>query len=118
MKTGFLYDPRYLLHRTGQGHPECPERLQFVISHLGRLPWFDRLAGVSSRLAETKWIEAVHAQAYIRRVQAACRQGLSILDTPDVGICRDSFDVALLAAGGALELADQMMKGNIQNGFA
>ena len=29
-KTGFLYDPRYLLHETGPYHPEVPERLQAI----------------------------------------------------------------------------------------
>ena len=27
-RTGFLYDERYLLHKTGPYHPEIPERLE------------------------------------------------------------------------------------------
>jgi acetoin utilization deacetylase AcuC-like enzyme len=40
-----------------------------------------------------------------------------MLDTPDVGISEKSYEIALLAAGGGLALADQIMQGKIQNGF-
>jgi len=118
MATGFLYDPRYLEHDTGQGHPECPERLVVTLSYLEKLPWFEQLKRVAPRPAEFEWIQAVHSFRYIHHAQATCRQGSSLLDSADVDVCPKSFDIALLAAGGALELADQIMAGNITNGFA
>ncbi len=36
----------------------------------------------------------------------------------DVSVCPDSFDIALLAAGSALQLADDMVNGHVDNGFA
>lgn len=118
MATGFLFDPRYLEHDTGPGHPECPERLSETLKHLKTLEWFSRLKALSPRKAEIDWLESVHDFSYIKRAREVCASGIPYLDTPDVGICRDSFDISLLAAGGALELADKIMAHEIQNGFA
>lgn len=118
MATGFLYDPRYLKHQTGAGHPECPERLSVSFNYLKSQPWFKNLKSVSVHLPEEEWIRLVHSKSYILRAREACERGYPFLDTPDVGISENSFEIAQLAVGGALELADQMMKGNITNGFA
>lgn len=118
MTTGFLYDSRFLDHLTGPGHPESPARLTAVMKHLETLEWFARLERVAAKPSDWKWIETVHAPAYVRRAEDACVQGARMLDTPDVSISESSFDAAVLAAGGALALADAMMEGKIQNGFA
>ncbi|MBI3313717.1 MAG: histone deacetylase [Candidatus Omnitrophica bacterium] len=118
MATGFLYDARYLEHDTGKGHPESPARLQSSISHLRNLPWFSRLKNFAPKPADEKWIETVHSLEYIRRAEEVSRSGFAYLDTRDVMISEKSFAIAKLAVGGALELADQMMGGHIQNGFA
>ena len=41
MKTGFLYDPRFLEHEPGAGHPERKERLSTSIAYLRQTPWFE-----------------------------------------------------------------------------
>lgn len=116
--TGLVYDPRFLEHDTGPGHPECAARLEAAMRHLERLPWFTRLVPIAPRAAEPEWLQLVHAADYIERAAQACRQGASHLDTLDVAISPRSFDVALLAAGGALELADRVVAGELANGFA
>ncbi|MDZ7736463.1 MAG: histone deacetylase [Gammaproteobacteria bacterium] len=117
MSTGFLYDTRYLEHDTGHGHPECPERLSVTMNYLEQQPWFHHLKAISPIPAELKWLELVHSADYIEHVAASCREGLPYLDTPDVMIGRSSYDIALLAAGGAMKLADSVMNGEINNGF-
>jgi acetoin utilization deacetylase AcuC-like enzyme len=118
MTTGFLYDDRFLDHDAGAGHPERKERLQSAIRYLRAQPWFGDLLPVAPRMAERQWIEEVHDGSYIERAGEACRQGLPFLDVADVGICEASCDVAYLAAGGALELADRIVAGDVQNGFS
>ncbi len=118
MATGFVYDARYLKHDAGPGHPERPERLTATIAHLKTLSWFSKLVPIEPRVAEIEWMEKIHSREYIRRAEEACRSGERILDTPDVGVSKESFDIARLAAGGALELADRVLEGKIQNGFA
>ena len=118
MTTGILYDDRFLDHDAGAGHPERRERLESAIKHLRGQPWFSELSAISPRAAEREWIEQVHDDQYIRRAGEACRRGLPFLDVADVGICADSCDIAYLAAGGAMELADKMLAGDIRNGFS
>lgn len=118
MSTALLFDEIYLRHDSGLYHPERPERLSRTYSHLVTQEWFSSLKMLKPRTAEEQWIQTVHSREYVTRVAEACRLGHSSIDTPDVGISPESFDVALLAAGGALTLGDALMKGEIQNGFA
>ena len=118
MATGFLYDPSFLVHDTGRGHPERSDRLRAVMSVLPKQPWFDRLVQFQPRIPERKWIEQVHSDAYIRRSEAACRDGLPYLDCADVAICGDSSHVAQMATGAAIELGDAVVTGQVDNAFA
>ena len=118
MPTGFAFDAKFTEHDTGAGHPEKPERVLATMAHLENLPWTKQLLKVSPRPADPQWIETIHSYAYMRRAAAACSNGLAYLDSMDVAISSRSYDVALLAAGAALVLADSMMAGDIQNGFA
>ncbi len=118
MPTGFAFDAKFTEHDTGAGHPEKPERVTAVMTHLETLPWTDQLRRLAPRPADPQWIEMVHSYTYMRRAAAACADGLPYLDSMDVAISRRSYDVALLAAGAPMILADHMMAGEIQNGFA
>lgn len=118
MKTGFLYNPIFLQHDTGTGHPECSDRLITTMQYLHDQPWFTTLQLFSPRQAERHWIESVHDNDYIKRAEDTCKAGATFLDVMDVSVCKQSFDVALRATGGTLELADQIIAGHINNGFA
>ncbi len=116
-KTGFLYDPRYLLHDTGPYHPEVPERLQAIhkgIEEAGLLP---KLQQIQGQRADMRWIEAVHEVSYVRRFEEVCYAGQKSMDTPDCVMCSDTFETALLAAGGVIATAEMLMKGEIDNAF-
>jgi acetoin utilization deacetylase AcuC-like enzyme len=118
MKTGFAYDSDFLRHDAGIGHPECPQRLSRSIDYLQTRPWFTSLKWVKSRLCDPDWIEKIHSNQYIKHARDTCRSGLPYLDSSDVGVCKDSYEVALLAAGTPLAMADEIMNSNIDNGFA
>ncbi len=118
MKTGFVYDPRFLEHHTEAGHPERGERLAATMEFLEGRPWFSALERVAPEPADRRWVEQVHSAEYIARASEACRRGFSHLDVPDVSISEKSWEVALLAAGAALTLGDGVIAGRIRNGFA
>ena len=117
MATGLHYDGRYLLHDPGSGHPECRERLQGTWDHLTRQSWSNSLIRIETHIPDAAWLYQVHTKEYIDRVRQACADNYPYLDSMDVGICKDSFDVAMLAAGAPLSLADNIIAGTIQNGF-
>ena len=118
MQTAVLYDPRYLDHDTGAGHPERPARLSHAISVLEQKPWFGRLERVDPSQCDQHWIETIHSADYVERARRACHGGQHYIDTPDVAISSSSFETALLASGGALAIADSVMHGGANNGFA
>ncbi len=117
-KTAFVYDPSYLEHDTGRGHPERRERLEATMAHLDGQSWFNDLIKVAPRVAEREWIETTHASNYIGRVEEEIKRGVSHVDSPDVSVSEQSYDVALLATGAVLELTDKVMNGEVDNGFA
>ncbi len=118
MATGVFYDPVFLTHDTGPGHPECPARLSKSFQYLQKQDWFSELKLITDpRPVEDTILKMNHEAEYIRRVQAASLQGKTILDSPDVSISQESFNVAIRAAGAALELADRLLSGEINNGF-
>ena len=117
-RTGFAYDPVYLRHDPGRSHPERSARLVATMDRIERAPWFEDLVAVETEPCPVEWLESVHAPEYVARAESACRAGAPYLDVPDVGISRDSFDVARVAAGAGLALADRLMAGEIDNGFS
>lgn len=118
MATGFLYDAQFLLHDTGPGHPERAARLTSAMTQLGQASWFHELRQIIATPADPHWIETTHRLDYIKRAAAACAHGERFLDTADVAISERSYDAATLAVGAALALADELVAGTIDNGFA
>ena len=116
--TAFVYDDAFVTHDTGPGHPERPERASNTLAHLQAQEWFADLLQLPARNATEEEIAAIHPVAYQQRVRAACLDGQPFLDSMDVAISGESYDVALLAAGAPLALADAVVEGRAANGFA
>lgn len=116
-KTGYLYDERYLLHDTGPGHPESPERLKAIHQGIKDADLLPKLTIIPASRADLKWVETVHAKNYIERFEAACRSGDSMIDYSDNQICALTFETALLAVGGVLDAAGRVMMGKLDNVF-
>jgi len=108
MSTGFLYDERYLLHHTAD-LPEQPERLSRLVEYLQSTGLLGRMAPLHPYAAPLEVVRLVHEEAYLNRIQEAVRRGETFVDSEEVQICADSWDVALLAAGGAMAACDAVM---------
>jgi acetoin utilization deacetylase AcuC-like enzyme len=67
--------------------------------------------------APLEWVERLHDPAYVRRFKEACEQGQEIFDDPDCGICKDSYETALLAVGGVMLAVDAVLGGQVDNAF-
>jgi acetoin utilization deacetylase AcuC-like enzyme len=117
VNTGFIFDKVFLNHNTGTGHPENEQRLLATMSHLRSLDWFTKLQRLPTRAVEENWLRSTHSRDYIQRAEHSCREGKTFLDSVDVSICPTSFDIALLAAGAPMVLADEIIQGKIDNGF-
>lgn len=115
-KTAYLYDEIYLEHDTGWGHPECPERLVAIDNRLKKCSFYSDLVRVKAAKADLKYIEMIHSRSYIDEVKKNVERGMHALD-PDTTVGARSYDVALSAVGGCLNMCDTIVKGKALNGF-
>jgi acetoin utilization deacetylase AcuC-like enzyme len=115
--TGFLYDPIYLKHDTGAGHPERAERLTAIVDRLEQKGLLQHLTRLKAAPASLEWITTVHAPEYVERVRKSCQAGARYVDTADAPTSRDSYEVALNAVGGVQAAIDAVMEGRVRNAF-
>jgi len=115
--VGFVSHPDYLAHQTGLTHPERPERVQAIVDHLTATGLMQELVPIAPVRAAREWIEAIHAPAYVDRVEEYSRGGRAIIDSMDTAISPHSFEVALLAAGGVLAAVDAVVEGKAASAF-
>src|SRR4030042_1435853 len=116
-RTGYVYDERYLKHDPGSWHPERPDRLKAIQKNLQETSLMDLVVPLKPYQAPLEWVERVHDSHYIRRFQEACAQGKNIFGVPDCGISKESYEIALLAAGGVMAAVEAVMKGEVDNAF-
>jgi len=116
-KTGLLFDQRYLLHDTGDYHPEVSNRLMAAFKGIKDSGLLEDLTLFQAVPAEMRWIETVHDRAYIDRFNDAVFSGRNQFDTADCQICTETFDTAVLAVGGILRAIRWVMNGQIDNAF-
>ncbi len=114
METGLVLDERYTEHDTGQGHPERPQRIEVLLSSIGQAPGLRRL---EPRLATAEEITLIHEGGHFESVAGTRGVARSAFDA-DTPVSAASFDTACLAAGGLLNLIDEVMAGRVRNGFA
>ncbi len=115
--TGFVFDPSFLDHDAGWGHPERKERLTAILEHLDDAGFRSSLVDIPSPPAEERWLTEVHHPQYPELVQSVCESGASMLPTGDTNVCGDSDIIARKAAGGVLAACDAIMEGRVRNAF-
>jgi len=116
-RTGIVKDERYLDHVMDPGHPESPERLRVIYRILEEPELKGLLEEVKPRPATRKELEMNHTPPYVDLVASTAGKPYYRLDM-DTSTCAKSYETALLAAGGFLELIKAVMEGRLKNGFA
>lgn len=116
-RHGFYYHADYLLHDTGAGHPERPQRLQSVMGHLIKSFVWGHLDHVRPVPATPEQVQLVHPEPYVAMIRRRCQAGDRILDGGDTHVCERSYDVAMLAAGAVLQAVDAVISGSMVNAF-
>jgi len=108
-------DVRYRTHSGPPGHPERPDRLVAVAEAIAARA--EHLTAVVPRGATPEEILRVHDRAHLDHVTRVVGRAPAQLD-PDTYVSASSLDVALLAAGGAVDLARRVAGGEARCGLA
>jgi acetoin utilization deacetylase AcuC-like enzyme len=125
-KTGLVYHEHFLDHDTNAGrranegpggHPERPERLRAVVNRLREQNLWTEFQHIPIENADERWILEVHSKRHLEYVRDSSVRGGGMIDDGDTIVSRESFDVALLAAGGVLAATDAVAGGLLQNAF-
>ena len=129
-KTGLIYDSRFLDHDTGLGlvsatvpadsiwdpqpHAASPQLISRAYSLLNRTGLLSQLVEVPARAATVEDIERVHTAAHVQHIR-----DVSLAGGGEAGeyapASRETYDVALLAAGAAMAGIDEVVAGNVRN---
>ena len=116
-KTGIVQDKRYLEHGAGRDHPESPERLAAIYEMLALPEMAEKFTQIPVRPATIDELAMIHRRSYIDLVADTAGKSFTSLD-PDTATTAESFNVALLAAGGLLNAIDSVVSGRVDNAFA
>ncbi|HKW14588.1 MAG TPA: histone deacetylase [Candidatus Krumholzibacteria bacterium] len=116
MNTGFFTDATFLRHHNPDGHPERVERLEAMLRLASRCGEFGVTQLPVTRRATHDELARVHSREHIGKIAATAGRDFVMLD-PDTFTSPDSYDCALLAAGGALDAVDRVMSGELDNAF-
>jgi acetoin utilization deacetylase AcuC-like enzyme len=121
-KVAVIYSDKFLLHKTGQGHPERPGRLSTVVSSLkSNKSLFPFIIWPTIKEADTKVIKLVHTQDYIdlvdREVNLLKGNKTAYLSTGDTVVSKESSGIARLAVGAGLKGADEIMNATVSSAF-
>ncbi len=116
VKVGLVREDIYLQHITDDFHPENPHRLESIYQTVGTMDQ-EGLVTIPARLASEEEIGLIHEAPYIRSIRETKGKAQRRLD-PDTVTSAQSYDAACTAVGGVLCLADAVISGAVDNGFA
>ena len=116
-RTGFVTSPEYLKHRTRGGHPESPKRLRAILRAIEKQGLRNSLVFLPPYVPDLAFLETIHHAEYLERFRESVQKGEKAFSTRDCSIGPESFDVALLAAGGVMAGVDAVLNGRVDNAF-
>lgn len=93
----------YLKPTQGPGHPECPERLEAIMAYIGSHEI--GAEAIAPEPAEASDILKVHSRDYMDLLRSFGRGRLDM----DTAVYPHTYEMALLAAGGGLSAAKNML---------
>jgi acetoin utilization deacetylase AcuC-like enzyme len=109
MSVILIHTDRFAEHQTPPGHPERPERAEVMDAVAAR--WRERgVEIVAPRAATREQLARVHDPDYIRRISETALKSQQL--DPDTYTSPESYEIALLAAGAAIDGVERVMAGS------
>jgi len=115
--VGVVSSRAYLDHDPGPGHPESPRRLEAILEGLNANGLGERLTWIEPAPATEADVALVHDARYVSLARREIESGRRMLSTGDTHVCPRSYEVALLAAGGAIAGVDAVCAGKVRSAF-
>ena len=115
MSLILISSDRFVEHQTPPGHPEGPERAEVMEAVARR--WRNRGGEVvAPRQATHEQLARVHDADYLRRISETAGRAVAL--DQDTYTSPESHEIALLAAGAAIDAIERAMRGSHQTALA
>jgi acetoin utilization deacetylase AcuC-like enzyme len=114
--VGYVYDPLCLEHEYA-GHPERPDRLRAIMSHMESRGLLTRMSKIAPRDATEDELALVHDPVLVERLSELRPGARPIWLDADTYVSARSYEAALRAAGGVLAAVDEVMEGAADSAF-
>ena len=125
-KTGFYTSDRCHLHEMGEGHPECPQRLDAIADRLLISGLEVALEAREAPMAREQDLLLAHDPQLIEELKrhsqslkqdTPLNSGPYVHIDPDTSMNPSTWDAALSAVGAALAATDAVMDGDLTTAF-
>lgn len=117
MSTAYVTDTRFDAH-TMINHPEHAGRLQAIRRRLDDDGLTGRFESLEPRAVDDDAVYAAHTQRYVAQLQRTSELSSVAMMGLDTYVTPQSYDLALLAAGGVLVAVDAVLRGEADNALA
>lgn len=120
MRTGIVYDDRFLRHRQLEGHPEVPERLTVTMEYFYKTGIINHIEQLKPEPAAMEDLLRVHSKEHVEYIKRLSESGggrFALIDG-DTYVCPETYDTAVLAAGGVITAAEAVMQCKLDNCYA
>lgn len=117
-KPGIVLDHRLFRHVPNRRSPENPERLRAIYRELESPIQRQRFERIPARSADLEDIQAIHSRFYLDQIETYAQAADPFAYDRDTYVTPETLDCARLAAGGCIALAQAVMEGDVDGGFA
>ncbi|HEX5632582.1 MAG TPA: histone deacetylase family protein, partial [Gemmatimonadales bacterium] len=104
-------------HEMGEGHPECPERLDAITDHLLSTGLLQLLVPYDAPVATEEQLERAHTALHVRTIMAAAPESGYVRVDPDTAMNPSTLQAALRAAGAAVLATDLVLRNEVTRAF-
>lgn len=117
-KIAVIYSDKYLLHETGS-HPESPIRVKkaFKLIQESQIAMEDKIIILPPLKASQEDVLKIHSGELLETIRRLSMAGGGLI-TLDTVISPQSYEVALLAAGGVIKAVQLLLKDDFKKAFA
>ena len=116
-RTAFFHHAAGLAHDSGPGHPECPQRITYLLEELARRGLDKDLHLHQPGEAPVPSLGLNHAADYIDHIARLSDRGHLVPQTPDTVVSPATYEAARRASGAVIEAIDLVMADQADQAF-
>lgn len=116
MTTQIVYSDEFYKHNN-TGHPENAERLKVMMNELRESQIFKEVDIIEPQILPEEVLYEVHSKEMIEEIKEISSYEDSWIDL-DTYVCKFDYGTARLAAGGVVQLCENVIKGKADNAYA